>query len=80
MIRSTLDDLPFDTVKRLYMERIIVEATNDVKGRTCLLRDYPELFEADIWAEIEQVFGELLRLKRQPAVLCSRNDIPSHKK
>lgn len=63
--KNLLDDLPFDEVKALYCERLAVEATNDIKGRTKLLREHPELFDDAVWEELTDVFNKVVKLQKQ---------------
>lgn len=64
---NQLDNLPFDEVKTLYYARLFVESTNDIKGRTQLLRDYPELFDENIWSELKMVFDQVIKLQQKKA-------------
>lgn len=63
--KNLLDDLPFDKVKALYCERLLVESANDIKGRTQLLRKHPELFDEGTWEELGDVFNKVIKLQEQ---------------
>jgi hypothetical protein len=65
VIINRLDDLPFDFVKELYCQRIFSDATNDIKERTRLLAKYPELFDSEVWAELEEVFKKVINYQRR---------------
>jgi trans-2-enoyl-CoA reductase len=69
MRANRLDDLPFDEVQMLYCKRLYAEKDNDIKERTRLLRDYPELFEPEIWAELELVFKRVVKFNRRKKLL-----------
>lgn len=49
---SILDE-PFDKVVQLYAQKIAVDKSNNMRLRTRLLKSHPELFNKEIFAEIE---------------------------
>lgn len=72
-----IDELPFDKVMSLYEERLRIEAmaksstktktTNRLilRRRTALLRQYPELFDDEIMAEVKQSYERALKVINQ---------------
>lgn len=56
MTGSTIDNLPVNTVFKLYEERLVAEQLNDIGARTLLREQYPDLFCDEIWQEIKQAY------------------------
>ena len=69
---TPIDELPFDKVMSLYEERMRIEAMTETKiksnnrialrRRTALLRQYPELFDDEIMAEVKQAYERALKV------------------
>jgi hypothetical protein len=71
---TPIDELPFDKVMSLYEERMRIEAMAKSKNktrtssrmvlrrRTALLRQYPELFDDGIMAEVQHVYEQALKV------------------
>jgi hypothetical protein len=73
-LKLEFNDLTLQTVMQLYQQKLVVEAKNDIKGRTRLLQKYPELFDAAIWDDVaatcemvrclerKQLIGQVMRV------------------
>lgn len=53
-MKNKLFDLPFDDVIKLYQQKEFADKTNDIKLRTQLLKNHPELFDHKIMAEVTE--------------------------
>jgi hypothetical protein len=63
MINTKLFDLPFNDVIDLYQQRMLAEEKNDLRLRTKLLLNHPELFNNDVMAQLMDTFKKIISLQ-----------------
>lgn len=66
--KTDFNDLTLLTVMRLYDQKLLIEARNDIKGRTHLLSLYPELFDDEIWSEVSDACEMVRSVERKQMI------------
>ena len=61
---NMFEELLFSTTLQLWQQKTKAEATNDIKLRTRLLRQYPELFISQTTKEIQNIIELLQALNK----------------
>ena len=56
---SSIYDMQFERIMDLYRKRINIEEKNDIKARTLLLEQYPELFDPIIFQEVADAYRQM---------------------
>lgn len=64
MIKQSIDDLPFDTVVKLYQKKLNVERANNIRVRTRLLKKFPELFDVATFSHVENVVKDAVKASK----------------
>ena len=61
---SKLSTLSLNQRISLFKAKLIADKYNDIRTRTKLLNQYPELFEDDAWQEMERLYLYMRKLQK----------------